>query len=62
MKLVNKGKAIEYNGMVYSYKSVSDAQKVMNDIETVSKFCDVNVKKVLFDTCIEISDSYICNF
>ena len=33
----------------------------MNDIETVSKYCNVNIHKVLVDTCDEITDEIIVN-
>ena len=50
-----------FEGMAYIYKTVAEAKKVMNDIETVSKYCNVNVRKVLFDTCDEITEEIIVN-
>ena len=32
-----------------------------HDVTEIESYQDVNVNKVLFDTCIETSDSYICN-
>ena len=61
LRLVNDNKGIEFEGMAYIYKTVADAKKVMNDIETVSKYYTVNVRKVLFDTCDEITDEIIVN-
>ena len=61
LRLVNDNKGIEFEGMAYIYKTVADAKKVMNDIETVSKYLNVNVRKVLFDTCDEITDEIIVN-
>ena len=51
LRLVNDNKGIEFEGMAYIYKTKADAKKVMNDIETVSKYCTVNIHKVLLDTC-----------
>ena len=61
LRLVNDNKGIEFEGMAYIYKTKADAKKVMNDIETVSKYYNVNVRKVLFDTCDEITDEIIVN-
>ena len=61
LRLVNDNKGIEFEGMAYIYKTVAEAKKVMNDIETVSKYLNVNVRKVLFDTCDEITDEIIVN-
>ncbi len=61
LKLVNDNKGIEFEGMAYVYKTKAEAKKVMNDIETVSKYYNVDVHKVLFDTCDEITDEIIVN-
>ena len=61
LRLVNDNKGIEFEGMAYIYKTKDEAKKIMNDIETVSKYCNVNVRKVLFDTCDEITDEIIVN-
>ena len=61
LRLVNDNKGIEFEGMAYIYKTKAEAKKVMNDIETVSKYLNVNVRKVLFDTCDEITDEIIVN-
>ena len=61
LRLVNDNKGIEFEGMAYIYKTKADAKKVMNDIETVSKYFNVNVRKVLSDTCDEITDEIIVN-
>lgn len=56
MKLVNNNKGIEFEGLTYMYGSEAEAKKVMDDVVSVSKFVKVDVKKVLFDTCKEITD------
>ena len=61
LRLVNDNKGIEFEGMAYIYKTKADAKKVMNDIETVSKYLNVNIHKVLIDTCDEITDEIIVN-
>ena len=61
LRLVNDNKGIEFEGMAYIYKTKAEAEKVMNDIETVSKYYNVNVRKVLVDTCDEITDEIIVN-
>lgn len=61
LRLVNGNKGIEFEGMAYIYKTKAEAKKIMNDIEAVSKYCNVNVHKVLFDTCYEITDEIIVN-
>ena len=61
LRLVNDNKGIEFEGMAYIYKTKADAKKVKNDIETASKYCTVNIHKVLFDTCDEITDEIIVN-
>lgn len=61
LRLVNDNKGIEFEGMAYIYKTKAEAKKIMNDIETVSKYCTVNIHKVLFDTCDEITDEIIVN-
>ena len=61
LRLVNDNKGIEFEGMAYIYKTKAEAKKVMNDIETVSKYFNVNVRKVLSDTCDEITDEIIVN-
>ena len=50
-----------FEGMAYIYKTKAEAKKIMNDIETVSKYFTVNIHKVLFDTCYEITDEIIVN-
>ena len=61
LRLVNDNKGIEFEGMAYIYKTKAEAKKIMNDIETVSKYFTVNIYKVLFDTCDEITDEIIVN-
>lgn len=61
LRLVNNNKGIEFEGMAYIYKTKAEAKKVMNDIEAVSKYLNVNVHKVLVDTCDEITDEIIVN-
>ena len=61
LRLVNNNKGIEFEGTAYMYNTVAEAKKIMNDIETVSKFATVNIHKVLFDTCDEITDEIIVN-
>ena len=61
LRLVNDNKGIEFEGMAYIYKTKAEAKKIMNDIETVSKYFTVNIHKVLFDTCYEITDEIIVN-
>lgn len=56
MKLVNNNKGIYFEGDIYMYNTYGEAKKVMDNIEAVSKFVEVNVHKVLFDTCKEITD------
>lgn len=56
MRLVNGNKGIEFDGMAYVYNTSAEAQKVLEDIKAVSKFHKVDVHKVLFDTCVEITD------
>ena len=56
MRLVNNNKGIYFEENIYMFGSEEEAKKVMNDIETVSKFAKVNVHKVLFDICKEITD------
>ena len=61
LKLVNNNKGIEFEGMVYTYKTVAEAKKVINEIGTVSKYYKVSIHQVLFDTCNEITDEIIVN-
>lgn len=56
MKLVNNNKRIYFEGAIYMYNTYGEAKKIMDSIETVSKFVEVNIHKVLFDTCKEITD------
>lgn len=55
MKLVNNNKGIYFEGAIYMYNTYGEAKKIIDSIETVSKFVEVNVHKVLFDTK-EITD------
>lgn len=59
MRLVNDNKGIEFEGTAYVYNTVAEAKKMLEDIEAVSKFHEVDVHKVLFDTCVEITDVVI---
>ena len=59
MRLVNDNKGIEFEGTAYVYNTVAEAKKMLEDIEAVSKFREVDVHKVLFDTCVEITDVVI---
>lgn len=59
MRLVNDNKGIEFEGTAYVYNTVAEAKKMLEDIEAVSKFHKVDVHKVLFDTCVEITDVVI---
>ena len=61
LRLVNNNKGIEFEGMAYMYKTVAEAKKVMHVIEIVSKSTTVNIHKILFDTCDEITDEIIVN-
>ena len=61
LRLVNNNKGIEFEGMAYIYKTKAEAEKVINKIEVVSKYCTVNIHKVLVDTCDEITDEIIVN-
>lgn len=56
MRLVNNNKGIEFEGTAYVYNTEAEAKKMLEDIEAVSKFHKVDVHKVLFDTCVEITD------
>lgn len=55
MKLVNNNKGIYFEENIYMYNTTDEAKKAMNIIETTSKFVEVNVHKVLFDTRKEIT-------
>ena len=56
MRLVNNNKGIEFEGTAYVYKTEAEAKKMLEDIKAVSKFHKVDIHKVLFDTCVEITD------
>ena len=56
MKLVNNNKGIEFEGTAYIYNTEDEAKKMLTDIEAVSKFHKVDIHKVLFDTCVEITE------
>lgn len=56
MNLVNNNKGIKFEDVIYVYESAEKAKDILNQIELVSKFKKVNVHKVLFDTCVEITD------
>ena len=55
MRLVNN-KGIEFEGTAYVYNTEDEAKKMLTDIKEVSKFHKVNIHKVLFDTCVEITE------
>lgn len=55
--IINKQTKTNYfEGDIYMYNTYGEAKKVMDNIEAVSKFVEVNVHKVMFDTCKEITD------
>ena len=56
MRLVNNNKGIEFEGAAYVYNTEGEAKKMLADIKAVSKFHKVNIHKVLFDTCVEITE------
>lgn len=56
MRLVNNNKGIEFEGIAYVYNTEDEAKKMLESIEAVSKFHKVDIQKVLFDTCVEITE------
>lgn len=55
MRLVNNNKGIEFEGIVYMYSTVDEAETVFGSIEMINKFdyAELNIGKVLSDTCLE---------
>lgn len=61
LRLVNSNKGIEFEGMAYMYKTVAEAKQIMKEIEVASKYYKVDIHKILFNTCDEITDEIIVN-
>ena len=43
------------------YKTVAEAKQIMKEIEVASKYYKVDIHKILFNTCDEITDEIIVN-